>query len=167
MSNLHTAIRAAVAGAALLASPAYARDGDLDRSFGTNGTTVVEFGASATANGMALTPDGRIVLGGTVAAGASGTDFAVARLTRDGLPDPDFSFDGKTTAAVGTGAAFDGSTNTIVQTDGKIVVIGDGPDTDVSQDDSDFKLARFNTDGTLDTSFNGDGKVHEIGRAHV
>lgn len=159
MGNPHNALRATLAGAVLLASPAHARDGDLDHGFGTNGTTVVEFGASATAFGMALAPDGRIVLGGTVEAGASGTDFAVARLTRDGLADPDFSFDGKTTAAVGTGAAYDGAFNTIVQADGKIVLIGDGPDTDVAMDDSDFKLARFNTDGTLDTSFSGDGKA--------
>lgn len=159
MGNPRVAARASLACAVLLAVPALARDGDLDPGFGTNGTTVVEFGAAATAFGMALAPDGRIVLGGTVEAGASGTDFAVARLTGEGLPDPDFSFDGRTTAAVGTGAAYDGSFNTIVQADGKIVLIGEGPDTDVALDDSDFKLVRFNTDGTLDASFSGDGKA--------
>lgn len=159
MSHPRTAVGTALACAVLFVPPALARDGDLDPGFGTNGTTVVEFGSAATAFGLAIAPDGRIVLGGTVEAGASGTDFAVARLTRDGLPDPDFSFDGRTTAAVGTGAAYDGSFNVIVQADGKIVLIGEGPDTDVAMDDSDFKLVRFNTDGTLDASFSGDGKA--------
>ncbi|HEX7769293.1 MAG TPA: hypothetical protein VF422_04605, partial [Dokdonella sp.] len=148
------------AAAALLAAPAQARDGDLDTGFGTNGTTVIEFGSSATALGLALAPDGRIVLGGSIEEGASGTDFAVARLTRDGLPDASFSFDGRTTVAVGTGAAYDAVFNTIVQTDGKIVMIGEGPDTDTPLDDSDFKIVRLNTDGTLDASFSGDGKAY-------
>jgi uncharacterized delta-60 repeat protein len=161
VNTLQLAIRTALAGAILLASSAHARDGDLDRRFGTNGTTIVDFGATATAFGLALAPDGRIVLGGTFDdGGASGTDFAVARLTRDGVPDPDFSVDGKTTLAVGSGRAYDFSTNTIVQADGKIVVIGEGPDTDTVADDSDFKLARFNLDGSLDTSFSGDGKAY-------
>lgn len=155
------AIRAAVAAAVLLASPAGARDGDLDRSFGQDGVAIVDFGADTLATGLALDAEGRIVLGGTVeSGGASGTDFAIARLTHDGAPDAGFSFDGRTTVAVGSGTALDGTYNTIVQSDGKIVVIGEGPDTDVSLDDSDFKLVRLNTDGTLDASFSGDGKAY-------
>lgn len=150
------AVTATVAGAS-----AVAHDGDLDRSFGTNGITVIDFGATATALGLGVAPDGKIVLGGIVDGGvATGTDFAVARLTGDGQPDTGFSFDGKTTVAVGSGGAYDGAFNTIVQSDGKIVVIGEGPDTAVSSDDSDFKLVRLNTDGTLDTTFSGDGKAY-------
>ncbi len=144
----------------LLVADAQARDGDLDPGFGINGVAVVEMGAFSTAFGLAFAPDGRIVLGGTISAGATGTDFAVARLTRDGDLDSAFSFDGWTTAAIGTGEAYDGTFNTIVQADGKIVLIGEGPDTGVALDDSDFKLARFNTNGTLDTSFSGDGKAY-------
>ncbi len=156
------AIHAAVAVAAtLLASSAHARDGDLDRGFGQDGVAIVDFGASALAIGLALDAQGRIVLGGTVeTGGASGVDFAIARLTRDGVPDADFSFDGRTTVAVGSGMANDNTYNTLVQADGKIVVVGEGPDTDVAQDDSDFKLVRLDSDGTLDTSFSGDGKAY-------
>jgi uncharacterized delta-60 repeat protein len=139
----------------------WAHDGDIDPGFGTGGTTIIDFGSTATALGLAIAPDGKIVLGGTVDGGvATGTDFAVARLTHDGLPDPTFSFDGRTTVAVGSGAASDGSFNTIVQSDGKIVVVGEGPDTGVAMDDSDFKLVRLNTDGTLDNTFSGDGKAY-------
>jgi uncharacterized delta-60 repeat protein len=144
-----------------LAPSAHARDGDLERGFGQDGVVVVEFGSEAIATGLALDAQGRIVLAGTVeAGGASGTDFGIARLTRDGVPDADFSFDGRTTVAVGSGAATDSTFGAIVQADGKIVVVGEGPDTDVAQDDSDFKLVRLNADGTLDTSFSGDGKAY-------
>lgn len=157
--NAQTLIGLAVSG--FLVASAIAHDGDLDHAFGTQGTTIVDFGGTATAYGLAIAPDGKIVLGGTVDSGvATGTDFAVARLARDGLPDTSFSFDGKTTVAVGSGAAYDSSLNTIVQSDGKIVMIGEGPDAGVSGDDSDFKLVRLNTDGALDTTFSGDGKAY-------
>lgn len=100
------------------------------------------------------------MLGGTADGGsATGTDVAAARLTRDGLPDTSFSFDGKTTIALGAGGATDSALNTIVQSDGKIVLIGAGPDTGVIGDDTDMKLVRLNTDGTLDSTFSGDGKA--------
>lgn len=148
--------------AAFACAPACAHDGDLDPTFGTDGGfTILDFGASATAYGTAIAPDGRIAIGGIVEGDpATGVDFAAALLTRDGLPDPSFSVDGKTTVAVGDGAAYDYSLNTIVQSDGKIVLIGEGPDTDDPLDDSDFKLVRLRTDGTLDPTFSGDGKAY-------
>jgi uncharacterized delta-60 repeat protein len=155
-------LRVVAAATAILASGStLAHDGDLDSSFGTGGVTIIDFGASATAYGLAVDASGRVVLGGTVDGGAAtGTDFAVARLTRNGQPDTTFSFDGRTTVAVGSGDAYDGNFNTIVQSDGKIVVIGEGSDTADAGDDSDFKLIRLNTDGTLDATFNGDGKAY-------
>jgi uncharacterized delta-60 repeat protein len=153
-------LQAAVASLAFVAASASAHDGDIDRSFGTDGLTVIDFGASATAFGLAIDPGSRVILGGVVDGGVTGPDFAAARLTPNGAPDTDFSFDGWTTIAVGSGAANDSTFNTIVQSDGKIVIVGEGPDTDVSGDDSDFKLVRLNVDGTLDTSFSGDGKAY-------
>ena len=50
-----------------------------------------------------------------------------------------------------------------VQTDGKIVAAG----TALRGTDYDFALARYNSDGSLDTSFDGDGKVTTaIGAGH-
>lgn len=156
----HVAAAIGVAGA-ITCVPAIGHDGDLDHAFGTQGITIIDFGVSSTPFGLAIAPDGKIILGGFVNAGpATGTDFAVARLTRDGLPDSSFSFDGKTTIAVGDGAAYDNTFNTIVQADARIVVIGQGPDTGTANDDSDFKLVRINTDGTLDRTFSGDGKAY-------
>jgi uncharacterized delta-60 repeat protein len=155
-------LRAAGAAAlAFAATAACAHDGDLDRSFGTDGLTVIDLGASSTAYGLAIDSNSRVVLGGSFDGGAAtGMDFAAARLTPDGQPDTSFSFDGWTTVAVGSGAAYDSSFNAIAQSDNKIVLVGEGPDTDVPADDSDFKLVRLNVDGTLDTSFSGDGKAY-------
>jgi uncharacterized delta-60 repeat protein len=153
-------LQATTVALAFVATAASAHDGDLDRSFGTDGLTVIDFGAAATAYGLAIDSNSRVILGGTFEDAVSGTDFAAARLTRDGLPDASFSFDGWTTIAVGSGAAYDGALNTIVQSDNKIVLVGEGADTDVFGDDSDFKLVRLNVDGTLDTTFSGDGKAY-------
>lgn len=161
MPPIRSTLTTALAFSSVLASAtAVAHDGDLDPTFGTGGYTIIDFGSTATAFGLAIAPDGKIVLGGVADGGAAtGDDFAVARLDRDGHPDTGFSFDGRTTVAVGGGAATDSAFNAIVQADGKIVLIGSGPDTGVNGDDTDMQLVRFNLDGTLDTSFSGDGKA--------
>jgi uncharacterized delta-60 repeat protein len=61
--------------------------------------------------------------------------------------DTSFGIGGKQTTDFGGGA---GATSVAVQSDGKIVVVGGTG--------SDFALARYNTDGSLDTTFSGDGK---------
>lgn len=136
------------------------RNGDLDVNFGVDGVQIVDFGAQSTAFGLAIAPDGKIVLGGSVDGGmATSGDFGVARLLADGSVDTSFSFDGRTTAVVGMGASYDQTFNTLVQVDGKIVVIGDAYPTEGMDATTDMALVRFNTDGTLDTTFSGDGKA--------
>ena len=136
------------------------RNGDLDRNFGIDGVQIVDFGAQSVAFGLAIAPDGKIVLGGTIDGGmATSGDFGVARLNVDGSIDNSFSFDGRTTVVVGAGASYDQTLNTIVQADGKIVVVGDAFLTEGSLATSDMALARFNTDGSLDNTFSGDGKA--------
>ncbi|HEY6939826.1 hypothetical protein, partial [Dokdonella sp.] len=82
MPPIRCTLTAAIAFSTILASGiAAAHDGDLDPTFGTGGYTLVDFGATATAYGLAIAPDGKIVLGGVVDGGPStGEDFAVARL---------------------------------------------------------------------------------------
>lgn len=99
-----------------------------------------------------LLPDGRFYLAGF--SGQSGNnDFAIARYVLDGGLDPAFSNDGRVTAAFGTGA--DSARALGAQADGKIVVAGTG----TAGTSPDFGVMRFNTDGTLDTTFSGDGKA--------
>src|SRR5262245_26414271 len=69
--------------------------------------------------------------------------------------DTTFNGTGKVTPPIGSGG--DQIRSVAVQADGKIVVAGYTRAQDSS--DYDFAVARYNADGTLDTTFNGTGKV--------
>ncbi len=130
-----------------------AQPGSLDYTFDTDGKVTTAFGTSADrGNSVASQPDGKIVEAGYTWNGTD-YDFALARHHTDGTLDNSFSVDGKVTTAFGTGN--DRGNSVAIQPDGKIVVAGSS----VNDNNYDFALARYNTDGTLDNSFNGDGKV--------
>ena len=81
-------------------------------------------------------------------------DFALARYNPNGSLDTSFSGDGKQTTDFGFGAD-DGATAVALQGDGKIVAVGRAGGRATG---NDFALARYNPNGSLDTSFSGDGK---------
>ena len=95
--------------------------------------------------------DGKLV----VAGGQDHTDhsyFVVTRYLGNGEPDPSFSGDGIATTDFGSNEA---AAAIALQPDGKIVAAGHAPvGTNLG-----FALARYLPDGTLDASFDGDGKV--------
>ena len=122
----------------------YNSDGSLDSSFDGDGTVTTDFGRNDTALSVALQADGKIVV-----AGSSGSDFALARYNSDGSLDRSFDGDGKLTTDFAGGE--DSAAGVAVQSDGKIVVAGNS--------DGDFALARYNRDGSLDRSLNGNGKL--------
>jgi uncharacterized delta-60 repeat protein len=136
-----------------LQSPAWAADGDLDTTFDTDGkvTTAVGSGTDA-AKSVVLQSDGKIVAAGNSSNGTN-DDFAVVRYNVDGSLDTTFDTDGKVTTAVGSGD--DVAYSVVLQSDGKIVAAG------YSYDGSnyDFAVVRYNTNGSLDTTFDTDGKV--------
>ena len=77
---------------------------------------------------------------------------SVAQLIIDPL---DLTFNGTGKVTTGIGSADDFGYSVAIQTDGKIVVAGsanNGANIDVA-------VVRYNTNGTLDTTFNGTGKV--------
>ncbi|MDD2780799.1 cadherin-like domain-containing protein [Sulfuricurvum sp.] len=129
----------------------YNSDGSLDTTFSGDGivTTAISTGYD-NANSITVQPDGKILL-----AGSSGvnTDFALVRYNRDGSLDKTFSGDGIVTTAIGTG--YDSALSVTVQTDGKILAAGYSN----NGTNNDFALIRYNSDGSLDTTFSGDGKV--------
>ena len=124
-------------------SPAQAAAGDLDTSFGNGGKVVTDFGSYEGVAAIA-NQDGKIVAGGTT----DGEDFALARYKSDGTPDTTFSTDGKVTTDFGS---YEGIAALAIQ-DGKIVAGG-------TTDGEDFVLARYDTNGVLDTTFGNGGKV--------
>ena len=119
-------------------------DGHLDTSFGTDGMAITNLDASAV-HSAAIQSDGKIVV-----AGASSNDFALVRYNTNGSLDTGFDTDGIVTTDIGTNT-YDAGHSVAVQSDGKIVVAGRGA--------NGAALVRYNTNGSLDTSFDTDGKV--------
>jgi uncharacterized delta-60 repeat protein len=129
--------------------------GDLDPTFGLHGLVTTDFAGSPDwGQGVAIQADGKIVVAG-YSHGAGGYDFVVARHSTDGSLDTSFDGDGKLTTDFGS--LYDHAQSVVVQADGKIVVAGNSYNGISSY--YDIALARYNTDGSLDTSFSGDGKL--------
>jgi uncharacterized delta-60 repeat protein len=127
----------------------YNTDGTLDSTFGGNGKVTTGFdGGQDDGRDVAIQADGKIVVAGTADPG----EFALARYNPDGTLDTSFDGDGKATADIT--AEYDGVTAVAIDVDGKIVVAGYGGALPLT-----FALARFNPDGTLDSTFDGDGVV--------
>lgn len=126
----------------------YNTDGSLDNTFSGDGIATTAIGASGDQiNAIAIQPDGKIVAVGT--AFMANNDFAVARYNTDGTLDASFDGDGIVTTAVG--ASTDQAYGVVLQPDGKIVVVGSSS--------NDFAVVRYNTDGSIDLTFDTDGKV--------
>ncbi len=97
--------------------------------------------------------DGKIVVAGSTAAPGASRNFAVARYSTGGTLDGAFSGDGRQTTDFNQGQ--DDGYAVAIQDDGKIVVAG----VTSTQSSSSFAVARYGTNGTLDTTFSGDGRV--------
>jgi uncharacterized delta-60 repeat protein len=154
----------AVGGAALdgrgerFALARYNADGTPDTSFSADGKVTIEFTRWRDhAEQVAVQADGKIVAAGTAALfGSRAARFALVRLNPNGTLDSTFSADGKVTSNFVGENEF--AMGVAIQTDGKIVAAGESGQTRFSVDTT-FALARYNADGTLDTAFDGDGKV--------
>ncbi len=130
-----------------------AAQGDLDLSFGNGGKVVTPIGSSYDfANSVAMQSDGKIVAAGSSTNGAN-SDFAVVRYNSNGSLDTSFNGTGKVVTPIGSsgGAAY----SVTIQSDGKIVAAGYAS----NGVDGDLAVVRYNSNGSLDTSFNGTGKV--------
>ncbi|HEX3102689.1 MAG TPA: hypothetical protein VHQ01_12885 [Pyrinomonadaceae bacterium] len=136
----------------------YNTDGSLDNSFGSGGKVTQDFGAGFTqATSIALQSDGKIVVGGymrAVAPATSGFDFFALRYNTNGTLDTTFDGDGKVTTDFSSNDEADGVT---IQPDGKIVLVGNTNNNVAGR--TFAALARYNSDGSLDTTFGTGGKV--------
>jgi uncharacterized delta-60 repeat protein len=147
------AIAAAIALVVLVTTAAQAAPGDLDPSFGGDGRVSTHVDVRyAGANAIALQADGKVVAVGTASSRAA-SFLALVRYDTDGSLDPSFGGDGRVTETIGNGKCVLGSA-VAIQGDSKIVVAGRS-----GCRDGRFALARFETNGTLDTTFGGDGVV--------
>jgi uncharacterized delta-60 repeat protein len=150
-----------------LGVPALAAGGDLDPSFGVGGqiTSLAFFGLGG-GSPIAFQADGKIVVAGYVLPDPDSARerFAVARFGVDGTLDPTFGGDGIVTTIFRIGTkCYDGAKSVVVQSEQKIVAVGVSSckrsEPGTGETDSSFALARYNSDGTLDTTFGDNGKV--------
>jgi uncharacterized delta-60 repeat protein len=138
------------AGGGRFALARYRANGALDTSFGGDGrVTTTFFAGDATAAAVAIQDDGRIVVAGSAGGQFGGRTWALARYYPDGTLDKSFGGDGRVTTNFTSG--LDYVMAVVARANGKIVVGGEAG--------GKGGLARYDADGTLDTTFGGDGKV--------
>ena len=131
---------------------------DLDLSFGNGGKVVSNPDGSGIAYGagMALQADGKIVMVGNAGNSNADAGFIVARYNTNGSLDTTFGNNGWTSVNFGATSHFNSSV--AIQADGKIVIGGDVITQTTNTFVQDLAVARLNSNGSLDTSFDGDGK---------
>jgi uncharacterized delta-60 repeat protein len=134
----------------------YNSNGSLDTTFSGNGKQTSDFGGgdNGAYGGLTIQSNGKIVVAGHMWNGTD-NDFAVYRYLSNGNLDTTFSGDGMVNIGFGAGRQ-DYALDLVIQSDGKIVVIGYTGD--ASNNNNNFAVARLNTNGSLDHTFSGDGR---------
>ena len=129
----------------------YNTNGTLDTSFGAGGIVTADIGTNNDkAYAVAIQSDGKIVAAGYAYSSVSNANFALARFNTNGTLDANFGTAGKVTTDIGTGESY--AYGVAIQSDGKIVAAG-------VKNGYYFALVRYNTNGTLDTTFGTGGMV--------
>ena len=132
------------AGLQNFATTRYNANGSLDNTFGK---IITNFGGGdATAYATAIQSDGKIIVAGAT------IGFALVRYNTNGTLDAGFGTSGKVTTPLGGYAIIYA---VAIQADGKIVVAGSKTVSNISS----FALARYNSNGSLDNTFNTTGYV--------
>jgi uncharacterized delta-60 repeat protein len=124
--------------------------GGLDPSWGSGGKVSLDGGTWGSARGLALQPDGKVVVVGAVDENTN-PGLVVVRLLPDGELDPSFAFDGG--LLVRANNYFGGLTAVAIAADGSIIAAGD-----MGSGAEDVVVLKLTPDGDLDDSF-GDGGV--------
>lgn len=127
-----------------------AAPGSLDPTFGVGGRIARDFETPIYIRGAAVQSDGKIVLVGLIQNGAT-RDFLVIRLNANGDYDTTFGTSGIVYTDIS--GRYDDPNAVGIQSDGKIVVAG----TSISGGWGDMAFVRYMPNGTLDTTFDGDG----------
>jgi len=137
-------------------------DGTLDQSFNGTGITVVDLNPDPSINSdndvivdIIVQADKKILAVGRTSGpmGYYDLDMTVLRFNKNGTLDTGFDQDGKLIIHVSDN--YDQASTAAVQTDGKIIVGGSSSTNTATY----FALVRINSDGSLDLSFDGDGKL--------
>jgi uncharacterized delta-60 repeat protein len=137
----------------------YNADGSLDATFGSKGEVQTKFNTRVAANAMVLQPDGKILLAGGEIINSV---FEVVRYNSDGSLDTTFGHKGMVSTSFAQGGSEAWSLG--LETVGGVIKIVAAGDVVVLNQTTNiyglaFGLARYNLDGSLDTSFGSGGRV--------
>jgi len=129
---------------ALLAAPGLTPAGTLDTTFDVDGKRTTNFGGTDAAYAVAIQPNGKIVVAGSV----NDNNFGLVRYNADGTQDSTFDPDNDDNGQFGDPVLLRGE-DMILQPDGKIIVVGGYPA-------SDFTVVRYDSSGVRDAMFDGE-----------
>ena len=134
----------------------YNPNGSLDTSFGVNGyvLTFLDNNIAFWSEDSAILPDGKILVMGRGNNSNGTNDLVVMRYNENGTLDNAFGNNGIKILDI---MYIDQYSYLTVQTNGKLILTGNGRN--YGANGMSAVLARLNTDGTLDTSFNNVGYV--------
>lgn len=136
----------------------YNIDGSLDKKFGDNGKLITKLGSQAEAASIAIPKDGKLIVAGTIDTiynyDLYPNNFVLIRYAIDGKIDSTFGEDGIVITDFG---GFDHASSMKIEESGKIVVAGSSNTGNANA--GDFALARYNPNGSLDSSFGENGKL--------
>lgn len=127
----------------------YTSLGVLDTAFGGTGYATTLIGSRSEATSMALQSDGKVLVGGFAI--QDQTSFALVRYTTSGALDTTFNSTGIVTTSIGVGCSM---SSVKPLSSGKILVGGTAV-----VGTAQFALARYNSNGSLDTTFGSSGIV--------
>ena len=135
----------------------YLADGTVDGSFGVAGLLKLTLGNDISSGGpIIFQPDGKIIIAGQTLANDGESDFVLSRYHANGSLDTSFDGDGKVITDLG-GTEF--VYETVLQKNGKILLLGHSQNYNIPERYSQIAVVRYNANGSLDTSFSGDGKL--------
>lgn len=134
--------------------------GEFDRGFGEDGRVITHLaeGYPQFVKCLALQADGKIILGADPYTQLIHSDLTLARFTSKGIIDSTFGNNGLANADFGYDERIH---SLVIQPDGKIIAAGNSY-LSFSAEKTFYVLARFNQSGTIDSSFNHNGKLKTI-----
>ena len=142
-------------GSTQIALARYNTDGSADSSFGSDGIVTTPISNGASGNAIAIDSSGNIVIAGSATISPTPQFFVARYSATDGNLDATFNNDGSYPGVALLPVGYRSKVNAIAlqPADGKIVVAGYAS----YGNGDEFAVARFNTDGSLDTTFNSSG----------
>ena len=117
--------------------------GSLDNTFGSNGTITTDLGGNDIGSTIIIDSNNQILVGGT-----KNNNFAIARYNNNGSLDISFGINGYVVSNLG-GNDYGYSIN--FDNNKKIILGGTS--------NNNFAIARYNEDGSLDTTFGQNGTI--------